>query len=72
MWCKLVGACLQASGRYEMLSRFPTKVVCPHCLQGVTLKEAADQMHFTIVSQMQWLAPLWLAHQPIRPTSLLA
>eukprot|EP00891_Asterochloris_glomerata_P000925 jgi/Astpho2/925/Aster-00763 len=39
---------LKASGRYEMLSRFPTKVVCPHCLQGVTLKEAADQMHFTI------------------------
>ncbi len=46
------------------------KVVCPHCLEGVTLKEAAGQGHFTIVSQMQRLALLYLALQPICPDSL--
>ena len=50
MWCKLVGARLQASGGMERLSQFPTRVRCPHCLKVVTFKEALQQGHFLIVS----------------------
>ena len=71
MWCKPVGACLQASGGKERLSHFPTKMVCPYCLEAVTLREAGYQGHFFIVSCMRWLALLCLALQPIGPDSLL-
>ena len=70
MWCKLVGAWLQASGGKKALSEFPTRVVCPHCLEAMTLNEAQNNRHFHIVSQMQWLALLCLALQPRQPLSL--
>ena len=72
VWCKLVGACLQASGGPKRLSQFPTRVVCPHCLQSVTFKEAQTDRHFYIVSQMHRHALLCLALQrlPGQPLSL--
>ena len=70
MWCKL--ACVQASGGTKKLSQFPTRVVCPHCLEGVTFEEAQMYRHFYIVSQMKWLALFCLALQPICPDSRLA
>ena len=73
MWCKPVGACLQASGGTKKLSQFPTRVVvCPHCLEGMMFEEAQIHRHFHIVSQMQRLALLCLALQRICPDSLSA
>ena len=50
LWYKLMNACLQASGGKERLNQFPTRVVCPHCLEAMTLKEAMYQGHFIFVS----------------------
>ena len=73
VWFKLVGACLQAFGGKEGLSQFRIRVMCPHCLEAMTLKEALQQGHFLIVSWMQWLTLLCLcapANVPRQPLGL--
>ena len=72
MWCKLVGACLQAFGGNNKLSQFPMRVMCPHCLESVTFEEAQTNRHFYLVSQMQRLALLGVALQLICTDSLSA
>ena len=66
MWYKLINACLQASGGKERLNQLPTRVVCPHCLEAMTLKEAMYQGHFIFVScTLLSCAPTNLPRQPL-------